>query len=221
VKLTDPDGRWIPGLDEDGNVTYKAEKGDDYDSFVKQFNTQGKSRDIFKNAGLGINSGDIKEGDVIKGDAVKKATGSEVLKGNWHNMNASQKASQIMFALIYGANKKSSLPNGIYGVDLNDFIDGFYSKDGGSMYKNVTIPLKGGDKIVVDMWLAPSTTIEGKNGSLWVRSSVEWGSYNNAMSRYPARVYSAKNANAQCPFVAILFSVPDSKQGDFDNSLRK
>ncbi len=233
VKLTDPDGRWIPGLDEDGNVTYTAEKGDSFDTFNRQFecrDANGQYKDangvlistkIFNNAKLST-TGQIKEGAIIKGAHVKEATnGSSVLKGNWHKMNDSQKASQVMFALMYGANKGTTLPNGIYGVDLNDFIIGFYSKDGGTQYSNVSIPLKGGDKIVVDMWLAPSSTIEGKNGSLWVRSSVEWGSYNNAMSRYPARVYSAKNVNAQYPFVVILFSVPESKQGDFDNSLRK
>ncbi|MBO7586773.1 MAG: RHS repeat-associated core domain-containing protein [Bacteroidales bacterium] len=233
VKLTDPDGRWIPGLDEDGNVTYTAEKGDSFDTFNRQFecrDANGQYKDangvlistkIFNNAKLST-TGQIKEGAIIKGAHVKEATnGSSVLKGNWHKMNDSQKASQVMFALMYGANKGTTLPNGIYGVDLNDYIIGFYSKDGGTQYSNVSIPLKGGDKIVVDMWLAPSSTIEGKNGSLWVRSSVEWGSYNNAMSRYPARVYSAKNVNAQYPFVVILFSVPESKQGDFDNSLRK
>ena len=223
VKLVDPNGEdvWIPGLDNNGNVTYTAEKGDDHDSFVKQFNTQGKSREIFKNAGFGINSGDVKEGDVIKGDAVKKATGSEVLKGNWYNMNASQRASQIMFALMYGANKEITLPNGLYGVDLNDFINGLYSKDGGTQYNNVTIPLKGGDRIVVDMWLAPSTTIEGKNGSLWVKTSVVWGDFNDAMSTYPAIVTTAKNANAKRPMKVILFSVPDNRSNDFDNSLRR
>ena len=233
VKLTDPDGRWIPGLDEDGNVTYTAEKGDSFETFYRQFDCRdanGHYKDdkgvpistkIFNNARLNT-TGQIKEGAVIKGAHVKEATnGSGVLKGNWREMNDSQKASQVMFALMYGANKRTTLPNGIYGVDLNDYINNFYSEDCGTQYRNVSIPLKGGDKIVVDMWLAPSSTIKGENGSLWVRSSVEWGNYNNAMSRYPARVYSAKNANAQYPFVAILFSVPKSKQDDFDNSLRK
>ena len=36
VKLTDPDGRWIPGLDEDNNIVVTREEGDDLDSF-RQF----------------------------------------------------------------------------------------------------------------------------------------------------------------------------------------
>ena len=33
VKLTDPDGRWIPGLDEDNNIIVTQEEGDDLNSF--------------------------------------------------------------------------------------------------------------------------------------------------------------------------------------------
>jgi len=35
VKLTDPDGRWIPGLDEDNNIVVTQEEGDDLNSFRK------------------------------------------------------------------------------------------------------------------------------------------------------------------------------------------
>ena len=35
VKLTDPDGRWIPGLDEDNNIIVTREEGDDINSFKK------------------------------------------------------------------------------------------------------------------------------------------------------------------------------------------
>jgi RHS repeat-associated protein len=35
VILVDPDGRWIPGLDEDNNVIVTAEEGDDLNSFKK------------------------------------------------------------------------------------------------------------------------------------------------------------------------------------------
>ena len=36
VKLTDPDGRWVPGLDEENNIVVTREEGDDLDSF-RQF----------------------------------------------------------------------------------------------------------------------------------------------------------------------------------------
>ena len=35
VKLTDPDGRWIPGLDDDNNIIVTQEEGDDINSFKK------------------------------------------------------------------------------------------------------------------------------------------------------------------------------------------
>ena len=35
VKLTDPDGRWIPGLDDDNNIIVTQEEGDDLNSFRK------------------------------------------------------------------------------------------------------------------------------------------------------------------------------------------
>ena len=235
VKLVDPNGEevWIPGVDEKGNVTYTAEAGDNLGTFASQFDCrdvngryldadgQYISERIFKNAKLSTTE-DIKEGTVIKGEHVKKATnGSDVLKGNWWKMNDSQKASQIMFALMYGANKKHTLPNGLFGIDLNDFINGFYSKDGGSKYYNVTIPLKGGDKIVVDMWLAPFTAFEGEKGSLWVGTSPEWGDYNDARSADPARFRTAKNANADRPMKVITVSVPANRRNDFNNSLKR
>ena len=136
VKLVDPDGEevWIPGVDEKGNVTYTAEKGDNHDSFVKQFDTQGKSREIFKNAGLGINSGDVKGGDVIKGDAVKNATGNEVLKGNWRSMTNRQKAAQLIFAIRYSACR------GDWSFDLKDFLNDFQSRDGGQNFSASNVP---------------------------------------------------------------------------------
>ena len=99
VKFNDPDGRWIPGLDDNGNVTYTAEKGDNYDTFVKQFdcrNAKGEHRgkEIFSNSKMKSDGSEIKEGSIIYGDAVTKATGSDILKGNWHNMSNKQKAAQ-------------------------------------------------------------------------------------------------------------------------------
>ena len=35
IKLTDPDGRWIPGLDDDNNIVVTREDGDDMNSFKK------------------------------------------------------------------------------------------------------------------------------------------------------------------------------------------
>ena len=48
VKLTDPDGRWIPGLDEDYNITVTKEEGDDFNSF-REFMGPGYSDEEIKN----------------------------------------------------------------------------------------------------------------------------------------------------------------------------
>ena len=48
VKLTDPDGRWIPGLDDDNNIIVTMEDGDDYNSF-KQFMGSAYSDDETQN----------------------------------------------------------------------------------------------------------------------------------------------------------------------------
>ena len=125
VKFWDPDGTWIPGLDDDGNVTYTAEKGDNYNSFVRQFNCGGKGKEIFKEAGYGLDDNSIKEGQTIKGETVKKVTGNDVLKGNWQNMSNNQKASQLLFAIKYSSCK------GDWYFDLQDFANGFQSGGNG------------------------------------------------------------------------------------------
>ena len=155
IKLVDPNGEevWIPEVDEKGNVTYTAEKGDDHDSFVKQFNTQGKSREIFKNAGFGINSGDVKEGDVIKGDVVKKATGNEVLKGNWWNMSKRQKAAQLIFAVNHS--NKHGDGSGIF--DFNNYATDFETSSSEQL-SDFSLPTKCG-------------LVKVRNLSIWFTSS--------------------------------------------------
>ena len=141
VKLVDPNGEemWIPGVDNNGNVTYTAEAGDNYGTFISQFDCTDatgklKGREIFKNAGLGTNSGDVKKGDVIKGDAVKKATGNEVLKGNWTKMTNTQKAAQLIFAIRYSACR------GDWCFDLKDFVNDFQSRNGGINFSASNVP---------------------------------------------------------------------------------
>jgi len=40
VNLVDPDGRWVPGLDDDGNLTLTAEKGDNQETLKAFFNDE-------------------------------------------------------------------------------------------------------------------------------------------------------------------------------------
>ena len=102
VKLVDPNGEdvWIPGVDNNGNVTYTAEKNDSYDTFIAQFDCtdaigNSKGREIFANAKLNI--GAVKEGTVISGEAVRLATNSDVLKCNWtwRDITNTQKAADM------------------------------------------------------------------------------------------------------------------------------
>jgi RHS repeat-associated protein len=157
VKLVDPNGEevWIPEVDEKGNVTYTAEQGDDYYSFVKQFDTKGKGRDVFKNAGLGTKSGDVKKGAVVKGDAVKKATGNEVLKGNWWNMTKRQKAAQLIFAVNHS--KKHGDGSGVF--DFNNYASGFETLDSEQL-SDFYLPTKCGFVKVrnLSIWFTTSNT---------------------------------------------------------------
>ena len=58
VKLTDPDGRWIPGLDEDYNITVTKEEGDDFNSF-KEFMGPGYSDEEIQNMFENLNGDKI------------------------------------------------------------------------------------------------------------------------------------------------------------------
>ncbi len=53
IRFLDPDGRWVPGVDRDGNVSYTAENNDNFFTFMTQY---GLSRDeatsVFTQAGL-------------------------------------------------------------------------------------------------------------------------------------------------------------------------
>ena len=199
VRLVDEDGRWIPGLDDDGNVTYTAEKGDNYKTFASQFSCRGKENEIFKNAGYGIGDNDVKAGDVIKGSDVQKATGSDVLKGKWNNMTNNQKASQIMFALMVGE-KKRSVVNGAYAIDLNDYIIGFSTRSDGLDLYNVTIPIKGGGTRIANMSIAPVSTIRDADSRL----PVYYGGDSCGEGFNTTKYSCAKNTEAKKTITAIM-----------------
>ena len=209
VKLTDPDGRWIPGLDDDGNVTYTAEKGDSYDTFIKQFDCRdadgnNRGRDIFSNAGLKKDGSEIKEGSVIKGDAVKQVTGNEVLKGNWNNMTDNQKAYQIKFAFDYGEKKNSSIGQD-HTIDLNDFFHGFSTGYGAMKLNGVKIPEKEGNSVImrtVNITIWPKDGLVNRKGQIPVYWSPQATGENYRTHNY----YSAKNPSAGSKIPAITIS---------------
>lgn len=200
VKFTDPDGRWIPGLDDDGNVTYTAEKGDSYKTFIKQFDCrdaklQDQSIAIFANAGLKSDGTVITEGAVIKGCAVKKATGSDILKGIWKDMTNSQKAAQIIFALRYGEKHKTTVDQA-YAIDLNNFIYGFSTPYGALQLNDVTIPNPhGGQKMITgNMRIWPKSGIIDTNGRIPIYyHSICQGENYATIHYYSAKVETASN----------------------------
>jgi len=191
----DPDGRWIPGLDDDGKVTYTAEKGDNYDSFVSQFSCGGKGKEIFAKAGLPVDA-NIKAGSIIKGDLVKKVTGKDVLKGNWINMTANQKASQIMFAINYGEQHKTTVGSA-FAVDLSDFISGFSSGASGLNLYDVYIPGRDRKMTKVNMSIAAYSVIESSDGKLPVFY------YGNSYGGDATSYQCAKNPNARKKMTAV------------------
>ena len=201
VKFWDPDGTWIPGLDNDGNVIYTAEKGDNYNSFVRQFNCNGKGKEIFKEAGYGLDDNSIKEGQMIKGETVKKVTGNDVLKGNWQNMSNNQKASQIMFALMYGAKNNSEIGEA-YAIDLNDYVIDFNTYPDGLRLSNVSVPEKGGESRTVNMNIAPVSAIENNKKQLpiYYGGIAEGDNYNTM------HYYCAKNPKARFKMTAITIT---------------
>ena len=203
IKLVDPNGEWIPGLDDDGNVTYTAEKGDSYDTFIKQFDCRdadGKNRgkDIFSKSRLKSDGNEVKEGTVIKGDVVKEVTGSDVLKGNWNNMTDNQKASQIKFALDYGEKHNSTVGDS-YAIDLNDFINDFSSSYSGISLNNVIIPDKNTGTAIVNMRLWPKEGLTDNQG----RIPVYWRSQSGGDNFNTQYYNSAKNPKARNPLPAI------------------
>ena len=175
VMLTDPDGRWIPGLDENG----------------------------------------VKEGDVIKGDAVKKATGSDVLKGNWGNMTDTQKASQIMFGMMYGEKHNSTTSNGAYAIDINDFVDGFYVPENGLRLNNVTVPVRGGTIKLDHMTITSSSATGGQMFHVFSGGDLFTRTDGSSFHRYTT--YSSKNLKARSYIPAVIIAVPSGS----DNVFRK
>jgi hypothetical protein len=75
-------------------------------------------------------------------NAVKKATGSEVLKGMWGNMTKAQKAYQILFAINY------SRSMGEYNFDFQDYAYGFQNHSGENI-SNFTISNGKGENISI------------------------------------------------------------------------
>ena len=212
VRYFDPDGRWIPGLDDNGNVTYTAEKGDNLYTFQKQFGVGGREAlNIFKQSGLSTNDNvSFEAGEaVIGGSIVQEHTGNDVLKGQWYNLTNTQKASQIMFGMLYSKHHNQTADNGTYSMNINDFIDGFYVGSSGLDFNDVYIPAKGGGLIQIDhMSLAPSSTMGNPPLIYYRRFGGDENLRTDGSNFSSYHFFSAKNKDAKSPFKAMIISIP-------------
>ena len=163
INRTDPTGAldWEPEVDENYKISYRAEKGDSKETLMSQYGlSEMQASDILNEANL-PQTGDIKAGSKISGDAVRKVTGSDLLKFNWSSPQATdqRKVYNIAFALLYD-NKKGT---GGCGLCLNNYISGMPQSTGDhstvDVKGNFLIPIVGGGKIPITFF---QSTASGK-----------------------------------------------------------
>jgi RHS repeat-associated protein len=108
LKYIDPNGLWIADVDDEGNTTYQKEKGDDINSFQKQYNVSYKEAlQIFHNE-----NGATEIPEQISGNSVKDVMGTDILKLRLNNRENSDNhnqdvINQAVFAVKYTRNKGS------------------------------------------------------------------------------------------------------------------
>jgi RHS repeat-associated protein len=223
TRYTDPSGMftWEPEVTSDGKTQYKAEKGDNMTTFRQQYGldatTSGK---ILGTAGITKNE-EIKPGTTISGDAVKKVTGSDVLKLDWNSPQATNQrnANHIMFCMLHAKQTKNYNATG--SVSLHNYVTNMLIPASGINFDNVRIPLLGGGTMPVDrMSIAPSSTL-GKD-LLIMSSGIEGGPFKrrDGSSFYNYKYDSGKNPYAGSRFRAITIAYPSAYYDDFDNSYR-
>ena len=151
VMLVDPDGRemWEPQVTSKGKVSYVAEQGDTKETFKSQYGLSSTETDkIFKEEG--VNNNQIKRGTKIDGEAVKKATGSDILKLDPKSEQSTPQrfVYQTMFGILHSKTTK----NNSNITDMSDYInlDGSTGANNSRQYwGNYTIPLLNGGKTTI------------------------------------------------------------------------
>jgi hypothetical protein len=144
VIFVDPNGMWKGEVDDNGSVSYKAEKGDNMKTFQKQYSVSKKNaKSIFnsKDSKLDYNKdGTLKEGSSVSGKSVKAATGSDILKLDLSSDMATDQRifDQFMFAVDYSKSK------GDYGFYTAQFYGNIYESfsryhDGKATYNGADI----------------------------------------------------------------------------------
>jgi RHS repeat-associated protein len=141
LKYIDINGEWVPGLSEDGQVTYTAEKGDNMNTFMSQYGLDAKTANkILGNAGI-TKDEQIQAGKTaISGETVKGVTGNEVLKLDCNSKQATDNriATQAMFGILHSQNQENS--NGV--VNMKDYLT--FNGSLNITADNFKLPVKGG-----------------------------------------------------------------------------
>ncbi len=138
IMLYDPDGTWIPGLDDEGNATYTAEKGDTYETFKDQYGLTDKQASMMLDPKSKVRAGET----TITGAQAKEATGSEVLRVNVTSPDVKDDDinRQMAFA-INRENKKGNSEASVHNYFSNLKV-AYRGRAGGSSWGISTDPKK-------------------------------------------------------------------------------
>jgi RHS repeat-associated protein len=112
VKYIDPDGRWVPGVTDEGQVPNTSEEGDNMETLMSQYGvTKEQATEMMDYYYVG-------EGHTISGDRVKAATGGEIMKLQLKNASGDDMNHQLAFAFTLTDSREESEFN------MNDYFAG-------------------------------------------------------------------------------------------------
>jgi hypothetical protein len=226
IKYLDPNGMWVAGFDENGNTIYQAEKDDNLETFMKQYDiSKQQAADIFKSVGFSI-MGSIEKGTNLTGSTVKKTMGTDILKGNWDNMTKQQQGNHLMFGILHSIVNDNVTENG--SIDLSQYLVGMDASDYmgkyNGMLKNInSVPVVGGFIKADAIALFPPLSSSKPNSLIW--NSIT--PYNTDMQRtdgsefWSYRMFSSKNPNAKDYPKAITIAIPSAYQKIFEKNYYK
>ncbi|MDR1793398.1 MAG: RHS repeat-associated core domain-containing protein [Bacteroidales bacterium] len=194
VNRVDPSGMfdWEPEVSSNGEVSYRAEKGDNKETFKSQYGlTDKQANDIVGNKS-------IKEGDKISSTDVKKAMGTDILRLDWSSKQATnrRKAYQMAFAILHTKITKRG------EIDMNKYIKNFPSIHTELAVENFRIPLLDGGKLKA---LYMNSTINGKYSKIWDRGIFQFD-YSDGTSRERHRF---EQAGGNIPRLFIIIQSED------------
>ena len=165
VMITDPNGMWKGEVDKDGNVKYIAEKGDNKKTFRDQYDLSKKeAQAIFNSKDSKLNydkeTGNLIEGSFVTGKAVKKTTGSDILKLDlMSNMATDQRIFEhYLFAINHSKSqgKFGFYSNTYFGhvfSHISRYHEGFAKKGGIKIHYK--LPLFQSQGILIGVTLYP------------------------------------------------------------------